>query len=158
ENSGALDKVYHETVKSVTDQIEELKFNTAIAQLMIFVNAANKEGKLFVDYAKGFVQLIAPFAPHLGEELWQVLTESGESISHVAWPTWDESKLVENEIEIVVQIKGKVRAKLVVPKDASREELEALAMADEKIKAELQDKDILKVIAVPNKLVNIVIK
>ncbi|MFV8213741.1 class I tRNA ligase family protein, partial [Streptococcus pluranimalium] len=158
ENSGALDKVYHETVKAVTEQVEELKFNTAIAQLMIFVNAANKEDKLFVDYVKGFVQLIAPFAPHLGEELWQILTASGESISYVAWPTWDESKLVENEIEIVVQIKGKVRAKLIVPKDASREELEALAMADEKVQAEIAGKDIIKVIAVPNKLVNIVIK
>ena len=158
ENSGALDKVYNETVKTVTEHIEDLKFNTAIAQLMIFVNAANKEDKLYVDYAKGFVQLIAPFAPHLAEELWQGLTKSAESISYVAWPTWDESKLVENDIEIVVQIKGKVRAKLVVPKDASREELEALALANDKIKVDIAGKDIVKVIAVPNKLVNIVVK
>ena len=158
ENSGALDKVYNETVKTVTEHIEDLKLNTAIAQLMIFVNAANKEDKLYVDYAKGFVQLIAPFAPHLAEELWQSLTKSGESISYVAWPTWDESKLVENDVEIVVQIKGKVRAKLVVPKDASREELEALALANDKIKVDIAGKDIVKVIAVPNKLVNIVVK
>ncbi|MDY5634895.1 MAG: class I tRNA ligase family protein, partial [Streptococcus orisratti] len=158
ENSGALDKVYNETVKTVTEHIEDLKFNTAIAQLMIFVNAANKEDKLYVDYAKGFVQLIAPFAPHLAEELWQSLTKSAESISYVAWPTWDESKLVENDVEIVVQIKGKVRAKLVVPKDASREELEALALANDKIKVDIAGKDIVKVIAVPNKLVNIVVK
>ncbi|WP_317336037.1 leucine--tRNA ligase [Streptococcus orisratti] len=158
ENSGALDKVYNETVKTVTEHIEDLKFNTAIAQLMVFVNAANKEDKLYVDYAKGFVQLIAPFAPHLAEELWQGLVNTGESISYVAWPTWDESKLVESEVEIVVQIKGKVRAKLVVPKDASREELEALALANDKIKVDIAGKDIVKVIAVPNKLVNIVVK
>ena len=98
ENNGKLDKVYNETVKSVTEQIEQLKFNTAIAQLMVFVNSANKEEALYADYAKGFVQLLAPFAPHLAEELWQVLTKSGESISYVAWPTWNESKLVEDEI------------------------------------------------------------
>lgn len=135
-----------------------MKFNTAIAQLMIFVNAANKEDQLFVDYAKGFVQLIAPFAPHLGEELWQMITQSDESIAHVAWPTWDESKLVENDVEIVVQIKGKVKAKLVVAKDLSREDLEAAALANEKVQAEIAGKDIVKVIAVPNKLVNIVVK
>ena len=158
ENSGALDKVYHETVKSVTEQIEELKFNTAIAQLMIFVNAANKEEKLYVEYAKGFIQLLAPFAPHLAEELWQAVAQTGESISYVTWPTYDESKLVEAEVEIVVQIKGKVRAKLVVTKDLSREELQEIALADEKIKSEIAGKEVVKVITVPNKLVNIVVK
>ena len=158
ENNGALDKAYNETVKAVTEQIESLKFNTAIAQLMVFVNAANKEDKLYVDYAKGFIQLIAPFAPHLAEELWQTVAETGESISYVAWPTWDESKLVEDEIEIVVQIKGKVRAKLMVAKDLSREELQEIALADEKVKAEIDGKEIVKVISVPNKLVNIVVK
>jgi leucyl-tRNA synthetase len=158
ENNGNLDKVYNETVKAVTEQLEATKFNTAIAQLMVFVNAANKEDKLFADYAKGFVQLLAPFAPHLSEELWQTLTQSGESISYVAWPTWDEAKLVENDVEIVIQIKGKVRAKLVVPKDSSREELEKLALANDKIQTEIAGKDIIKVIAVPNKLVNIVVK
>ena len=158
ENSGVLDKVYHETVKSVTEQIEELKFNTAIAQLMIFVNAANKEEKLYVEYAKGFIQLLAPFAPHLAEELWQAVAQTGESISYVTWPTYDESKLVEAEVEIVVQIKGKVRAKLVVAKDLSREELQEIALADEKIKSEIADKEVVKVISVPNKLVNIVVK
>lgn len=158
ENNGALDKAYNETVKAVTEQIESLKFNTAIAQLMVFVNAANKEDKLYIDYAKGFIQLIAPFAPHLAEELWQTVAETGESISYVAWPTWDESKLVEDEIEIVVQIKGKVRAKLMVAKDLSREELQEIALADEKVKAEIDGKEIVKVISVPNKLVNIVVK
>ncbi|MGN2341122.1 leucine--tRNA ligase [Streptococcus dysgalactiae] len=158
ENSGALDKVYNETVKAVTEQIETMKFNTAIAQLMIFVNAANKEDDLFIDYAKGFVQLVAPFAPHLGEELWQFLTKSGESLSYVAWPIWDKSKLVENNVEIVVQIKGKVKARLVVAKDLPKEELESIVLANDKVQDEIDGKTIVKVIAVPNKLVNIVIR
>ena len=158
DNSGALDKVYNETVKTVTEHIEDLKFNTAIAQLMIFVNAANKEDKLYVDYAKGFVQLIAPFAPHLAEELWQGLTNTGQSISYVAWPTYDESKLVESEVEIVVQIKGKVKARLTVAKDLAQAELEKVALADEKVQAEIAGQTVVKVISVPNKLVNIVTK
>ena len=158
ENSGALDKVYNETVKTVTEHIEDLKFNTAIAQLMIFVNAANKEDKLYVDYAKGFVQLIAPFAPHLAEELWQGLTNTGQSISYVAWPTYDESKLIESEVEIVVQIKGKVKARLTVAKDLAQAELEKVALADEKVQAEIAGQTVVKVITVVNKLVNIVVK
>lgn len=158
ENDGQLDKVYHETVKAVTEQIEDYKFNTAIAQLMIFVNAANKADKLYIDYAKGFIQLLAPFAPHLAEELWQTLTASGQSISYVPWPSHDEAFLVEDEVEIVVQVKGKVRAKLMVPKDLSKEDLQATVLAHEKVQAEIADKEILKVIAVPNKLVNIVVK
>ncbi|EMC04186.1 leucine--tRNA ligase [Streptococcus mutans] len=157
-NNGHLDKVYNEVVKTVTEHLEAMRFNTAISQLMIFVNAANKEEQLFIDYAKGFIQLLAPFAPHLAEELWQFLTQSGQSITYVAWPSYDESKLVEDEIEIVLQIKGKVRAKVVVSKDSSREDLEKIALANDKIQAEIAGKDIVKVIAVPNKLVNIVIK
>ncbi|MDO8139135.1 leucine--tRNA ligase [Streptococcus mutans] len=157
-NNGHLDKVYNEVVKTVTEHLEAMRFNTAISQLMIFVNAANKEEQLFIDYAKGFIQLLAPFVPHLAEELWQVLTQSGESLSYVTWPSYDESKLVEDEIEIVLQIKGKVRAKVVVSKDSSREDLEKIALANDKIQAEIAGKDIVKVIAVPNKLVNIVIK
>lgn len=157
-NNGHLDKVYNEVVKTVTEHLEAMRFNTAISQLMIFVNAANKEEQLFIDYAKGFIQLLAPFAPHLAEELWQVLTQSGESLSYVTWPSYDESKLVEDEIEIVLQIKGKVRAKVVVSKYSSREDLEKIALANDKIQAEVAGKDIVKVIAVPNKLVNIVIK
>ncbi|EMC62339.1 leucine--tRNA ligase [Streptococcus mutans] len=157
-NNGHLDKVYNEVVKTVTEHLEAMRFNTAISQLMIFVNAANKEEQLFLDYAKGFIQLLATFAPHLAEELWQFLTQSGQSITYVAWPSYDESKLVEDEIEIVLQIKGKVRAKVVVSKDSSREDLEKIALANDKIQAEVAGKDIVKVIAVPNKLVNIVIK
>ncbi|MBF0845823.1 class I tRNA ligase family protein, partial [Streptococcus danieliae] len=137
DNDGQLDKVYHETVKAVTEQIEDYKFNTAIAQLMIFVNAANKADKLYIDYAKGFIQLLAPFAPHLAEELWQTLTASGQSISYVPWPSHDEAFLVEDEVEIVVQVKGKVRAKLMVPKDLSKEDLQATVLAHENFESTL---------------------
>ncbi|MEX2805623.1 leucine--tRNA ligase [Streptococcus sp. H31] len=158
ENNGALDKVYHETVKAVTEQIESLKFNTAIAQLMVFVNSANKESQLFIDYAKGYVQLLAPFAPHLAEELWQHLTQSGRSLAYETWPIYEEKFLVEDQVEIVAQVNGKVRSRILVAKDTDRKELEELALADRKIQAATADKTIVKVIAVPNKLVNIVVK
>ncbi|MFC4652830.1 leucine--tRNA ligase [Lactococcus nasutitermitis] len=152
ENDGTLDKVYNETVKNVTERLDDMLFNTAISQLMIFVNSANKAKNLPVDYAKGFVQLLAPFAPHIAEELWQTLgNEAG--ISHVAWPEWDESKLIEDEIEIVVQVNGKLKAKITVAKDLPREELAAIGQ-----KAVTVEGNIVKVIAVPNKLVNIVVK
>lgn len=111
ENNGELDKVYNETVKNVTERLDLMYFNTAISQLMIFVNAVNKAKALPLEYANGFVQLLAPFAPHIAEELWVKLgNEAG--ISYVAWPTFDESKLIESEVEIVVQINGKLKAKL----------------------------------------------
>lgn len=152
ENDGTLDKVYNETVKNVTERLDNMLFNTAISQLMIFVNAANKAENLPKAFAKGFVQLLAPFAPHLAEELWEFLGEN-DGISYVSWPTFDESKLVEDEVEIVVQVNGKLKAKLKVAKDLSREELEKIALDELK-----PDGNVVKVIAVPNKLVNIVIK
>ncbi|WP_374284579.1 leucine--tRNA ligase [Lactococcus sp.] len=154
ENDGSLDKVYNETVKNVTERLDHMLFNTAISQLMIFVNSANKAEKLPLEYAKGFVQLLAPFAPHIAEELWVKLgNEAG--ISYVAWPIADESKLVEDEVEVVVQINGKLKAKINIPKDLSRE---ALAQAGQEAVAAQLTGNIVKVIAVPNKLVNIVMK
>ena len=154
-NDGNLDKVYNETVKIVTDHLQSMKFNTAISQMMIFVNAANKADNFYVEYAKGFVQLLAPIAPHLSEELWQKLGEEG-GISYVAWPNYDESKLVENEIEIVLQVNGRVKAKAVVPKDMTREQLEEFALSNDEIKENIEGKTVRKVIAVPGKLVNVV--
>ena len=155
ENDGKLDRVYNETVKFVTEHLDALKFNTAISQLMIFVNAANKLPELPLDYAKGFIQLLAPFAPHLGEELWQTLTgEAG--ISYVAWPTFDDSKLQDDEIEIVLQVLGKNKAKVMVPTGASKDELEKIALENDVIKDLIAGKTVRKVIAVPDKLVNIV--
>ena len=155
ENNGELDKVYNETVKNVTERLDLMYFNTAISQLMIFVNAVNKAKDLPLEYANGFVQLLAPFAPHIAEELWVKLgNEAG--ISYVAWPTFDESKLIESEVEIVVQINGKLKAKIKIAKDLSREELEKIGR--ESVAEALEGKNVVKVIAVPNKLVNIVVK
>ncbi len=101
------------------------------------------------------MKLLAPIAPHIAEELWERLGHN-ESIAYAEWPTYDESQLVENEIEIVVQINGKVRAKLVVPANATKEQMSELAEKDEKIQSEVSGKTIRKIIAVPGKLVNIV--
>ncbi|GAB6386393.1 leucine--tRNA ligase [Enterococcus cecorum] len=154
-NDGKLDKVYNQTVKKVTEDFENLHFNTAISQMMVFVNEAYKADALPYAYIEGFVQLLAPIAPHIAEELWEILGDEG-GISYVPWPTFDEAALVESEVEIVCQINGKVRAKLMVPVDSSKEALEELALANEQIKEHIAGKTVRKVIAVPNKLVNIV--
>lgn len=155
-NNHDLDKIYNETVKKVTEDYEAMHFNTAISQLMVFVNNAYKADSLPLEYVEGLVKLLSPVVPHITEELWSKLGHVG-SIAYAKWPTYDESKLVEDVVEIVVQINGKVRQHLQVSKDASREELQALALNDERIKQELVDKEVKKVIAVPGKLVSIVV-
>ena len=154
-NDGKLTKVYNQTVKKVTEDYNHLHFNTAISQMMVFINEAYKADALPYEYMAGFVQLLAPIAPHIGEELWSILGKE-DGISYVAWPTFDESVLVEDEVEIVLQINGKVRAKVQVSAKATREELEAIAMSNETVKENIEGKTIRKVIAVPGKLVNIV--
>ncbi|HHY72619.1 MAG TPA: leucine--tRNA ligase [Bacillus bacterium] len=154
--SKSLERVYHQTVKKVTDDYEHLRFNVAISQMMVFINDAYKAETLPLDYMKGFVKLLSPIAPHVAEELWEKLGASKGSISFEAWPSYDESKLVEDEVEIVVQLNGKVRTKLLIPKDATKELMEEIAMNDEKVKEDLGGKTVRKVIAVPGKLVNIV--
>lgn len=155
DDSGKLEKVYHQTVKKVTDDFEGLRFNTAISQLMVFINDAYKAESLPKAYVEGFVKMIAPIVPHIAEELWSKLGHE-ESIAYAAWPAYDEAKLVDSEVEIVVQINGKVKAKLMVPADATREVLEAIAMEDGTVKEQIDGKTVRKVIAVPGKLVNIV--
>ncbi|MDT2826421.1 leucine--tRNA ligase [Vagococcus lutrae] len=154
-NDGKLTKVYHQTVKKVTEDYEVMHFNTAISQLMVFVNEANKQEALPIEYMNGFVQLLAPVAPHIGEELWSRLGNEG-SITYVPWPEYDENHLVEDTLEIVIQINGKVRERMMVARDTSQKELEELALANETIQAQIEGKTIRKIIAVPNKLVNIV--
>ncbi|AND73487.1 MULTISPECIES: leucine--tRNA ligase [Enterococcus] len=154
-NDGKLDKVYHQTVKKVTEDYENLHFNTAISQLMVFVNEAYKVDALPYEYIEGFVQLLAPIAPHMGEELWAILGNE-EGISYAPWPTYDESALIEDEIEVVFQINGKVRGKANVSRDLPKDELEKIAMNNETIKENIAGKTVRKVIVVPNKLVNIV--
>ena len=155
-NDKSLEVVYHQTVKKVTEDYEALQFNTAIAQLMVFVNAAYKANGLPIEYVKGFVKLLAPVAPHLGEELWARLTKSTEGITYEEWPTYDESKLVTDEVEVVFQINGKIRSKAQASPSISKDDLEQLALNDEKINEQLEGKTIRKVIVVPGKLVNIV--
>ncbi len=130
-NDGKLSKVYHQTVKKVTEDFEQLHFNTAISQLMVFVNEAYKADALPYEYVEGFVQLLAPIAPHIGEELWSILGNDN-GISYVPWPTYDESALVEDEIEVVFQVNGKVRAKAMVPADAEKAVLEQLVATKKK--------------------------
>ncbi|WP_334340586.1 leucine--tRNA ligase [Companilactobacillus sp. HBUAS56275] len=157
ENDGKLDKVYNETVKKVTEDYNALRFNTAISQMMVFVNEAHKVDTMPKAYAEGLVKLLAPIAPHMMEEIWNKLGHS-ESISYAAWPTYDESKLVSDTVEIIVQVNGKLRNKLEVATGTAKDELEKLALADEKVKKFTEGKNIVKVIVIPNKIVNIVVK
>lgn len=154
-NDGRLTKVYNQTVKKVTEDMENLHFNTAISQLMVFVNEANKVDVLPYEYIEGFVQLLAPIAPHIGEELWAILGNQ-ESLTNAPWPTYDEAALIEDEVEVVFQVNGKVRAKLNIARGLSRDELEEKALAAEEIQSFINGKTVRKVIVVPDKLVNIV--
>lgn len=154
-NEGNLDLIYNQTVKKVTEDYEKLHFNTAISQLMVLVNEFYKADSLPLEYVEGLVKLISPITPHMAEELWTLLGNVG-SIAYAKWPTYDENKLVEDTVEIVVQVNGKIKQHLKVSRTASKEELEELALNDEKIKAELEGKTIRRVIAVPGKLVNVV--
>ena len=152
-----LDYVYNFTVKKVTSDIETLNFNTAISQMMIFVNEVYKNGKLNRTMAENFVKMLSCFAPHLGEELYSDLTGKEGSIAYEPWPAYDESKLVMQKAVIVVQINGKVRAKFETAQDAPKEELISQAEKLPEVQKYLEGKTIRKVIAIPNKIVNIVV-
>lgn len=156
-NDGKLTKVYNQTVKKVTDDFERMHFNTAISQLMVFVNEAYKVDDLPLEYMKGFVKMIAPLMPHLAEELWSQFNES-ETITYQPWPTYDEKALVEDEVEMIVQVNGKVRAKIKMAKDADNKDVEDAALANEHVHSFVDGKDVKKVIVIPNRIVNIVVK
>ncbi|WP_332633878.1 leucine--tRNA ligase [Halalkalibacter flavus] len=149
-------RVYHQSVKKITEDMTELRFNVAISQMMVFINEGYKQEVLPRELMAGFVKMLSPIAPHLAEELWEKLGHTG-TISYEQWPTFDESLLVENEVEVVVQINGKVKAKLLIPADATREQMEEIAKDDEKVQAAIGEKSVRKIIAVPGKLVNIVV-
>lgn len=155
-NDKSLEVVYHQTVKKVTEDYDNLQFNTGISQLMVFVNAAYKADGLPLEYVKGFIQLLAPIAPHVSEELWSLITQSAQSLAYETWPTYDETKLVTDEVEVVFQVNGKVRARAQASKSISKEALQDMAMQDGKIQEMLEGKTVRKVIVVPGKLVNIV--
>lgn len=156
-NDQTLEKAYHQTVKKVTEDYEGIRFNTAISQMMVFINDCYKADVIPAEYAEGFVKMLAPMAPHIAEELWQLLGHDS-ILSYEQWPTYDETKLVDDEVEIAVQVAGKVRAKIVVAKDASKEDIEKVALADEKVQEYMAGKNLVKIIVIPSKLVNIVVK
>ena len=157
DNDGALTKVYHQTVKKVTDDFETLAFNTAIAQMMIFVNAVYKNGTCPREYAEGLIKMLSCISPHIGEEIWSIMGHD-DTIAYEKWPTYDEAQLVEDTVEIVVQVNGKIKTKLNIAKDEDKESVLAKAKADGNVAKVIEGKNVVKEIVVPNKLVNIVVK
>ncbi len=161
-----LRRALNATIKKVTEDIEQrFNFNTAISSLMELVNAmyAYKDAGVYTcglvhETVKDLLLLLAPFVPHVAEELWHSVIDENSSVHDQSWPAYDESALKVDNVEIVLQINGKVRGRLVVPSEASKEELEKVALADERIKSLIGDGTVRKVIAVPGRLVNIVVK
>ena len=156
-DDGNLQKLYHQTVKKVTSDFETLGFNTAIAQMMVFINEVYKNGSCPKEYADGFIKMLSCIAPHVCEEIWQLFGHA-ESIAYESWPAYDESKCASDTIEMPIQVNGKVRNVIAIGKNASKEEVLSIVMADEKIKAAIDGKTIVKEIVVPGKIINIVVK
>ncbi len=154
-NDHSLDKSYHATVKKVTKDIESLNLNTAISQMMIFVNDAYKAETLYKEYAEGFIKMLSCYAPHVAEEMWELLGHN-ETLTYEPWPTYDESVLVESNVEIVVQVNGKLRGKFTIAKDASEDAIKEEALALKTVQAQIEGKTIRKFIIIKGKIVNIV--
>lgn len=156
ENDHRLDRVYHATVKKVTNDIDTLNFNTAISQMMIFINECYKTKTIYRPYAIGFLKMFACFAPHLGEELWATIFDQKDSITYKPWPTYDEAMLVDKTVTIVVQVNGKVRGKFEAAADAQEAKIQEQALQLENVQHQLEGKTVRKVIVVKGKVVNIV--
>ena len=156
EPTADFERLYHQTIKKVSDDIDNLRFNTAISQMMIFLNEAMKVEIRPRKMMENFVLLLAPFAPHIAEEIWQKLGHK-KSTAYEPWPMYDEAKCAESIVEVVLQINGKIRSKVTVAKDTHEAELERLAFHDSNIKRYTDGKRIIKKIIIQNKLVNIVI-
>lgn len=152
-----LDKIYNQTVKKVSEDFETLNFNTAISQMMIFINAVYKEEVFPKKYALNFLKLLNPVCPFISEELWNMLGNEN-TITYEKWPLFDDNALKDNTVKIAVQINGKVRDILEIEIDSSKEEVLLAAKSQEKIKKFIDDKEIIKEIVVPNKAINIVVK
>ena len=155
-NDLELEKIYHKTVKKVTEDYEKMAFNTAISQMMIFINEAYKAKTLPREYALGFIKMLSPICPHVCEEMWS-LYGNNDTIAYEPWPTYDEAKTVDLEIEMAVQVNGKLRATLKIEKDADQEVVKARALELPNVIANTQGKQIRKIIVVPNRIVNIVV-
>ena len=152
-----LEKIYHYTVKKVTNDYENMYFNTAISQMMIFINSATKEEILPKKYAEGFVKLLSPVAPHIAEELWNKLGHLN-TITYETWPNYDESKLVNDEINLPIQVNGKVRATISISIDLPEEQIKEMAHNAPNVKNHIEGKSIIKEIYVKGKIYNIVVK
>ena len=157
EENKNLEKVYHQTVKKVTNDYETLCINTAISQMMIFINAVQKENVFPREYAEGFIKLLNPLCPHITEEIWERIGHSN-TIAYEPWPTYDEEKTIDDAITIGVQVNGKLRGTIDITKDAPKGEVEQLAKSNDNVKKFTDGLEIVKVIVVPNKIVNIVVK
>lgn len=155
-NDGKLDKVYHATVKKVTSDIETLNLNTAISQMMIFINECYKADSIYVEYAKGFAKMFACFAPHMGEEIWSRVFGGTGTITYEPWPTYDEAKLVEDVIEVIVQVNGKLRGKFTTEAGSDEEAMKKQALEISAVAAQIEGKTVRKIIVVKGKVVNIV--
>lgn len=152
-----LERIYNYTVKKVTADYETLNFNTAISQLMVFVNAIYKEDIFPREYQEGLVKMLNPICPHMTEEIWEMLGHN-ESIANEKWPTYDDAKTKEDMFTLVVSVNGKVRGKIEAPSNTSKEDLEKMAFEIDNVKTYTDGHEIVKVIVVPNKIVNIVVK
>ena len=157
EYNSNIEVLYNQTVKKVTNDFERLSFNTAISQMMVFLNEATKLDKIYIGFVEGYVKLLSPIIPHICEEMWQVLGHDG-TIAFESWPTYDEAKTKNATVTYAVSVNGKLRDKLVLDPELSKEEVEKLAFQSPKIKSYTDGHEIVKVIVVPKKIVNIVIK
>lgn len=152
-----LEKIYNQTVKKVTEDYETLNFNTAISQMMIFINAVMKEEIFPVEYKEGFIKLLNPICPFVTEEIWNFMGHEN-TISYEPWPVYDESKIIEETFTMIVQVNGKVRGKIEVSSDTKEDEMKELAKEIDNVKTFIDGHEIIKEIVIPKKLVNIVIK
>ncbi len=158
EGNENLERIYHATVKKVTGDYEALAFNTAISQLMVFINAVYKESNFPREYAEGFIKLLNPVAPHITEELWNTVLGHNDTIAYESWPEFDEAKIVLDEVTIGVQVNGKLRGTIVCKADATEDEIKKSAFDDENVSRHIEGKEIVKVIVIKGKIVNIVVK
>ena len=158
EETPNLGKIYNQTVKKVTNDYETMNFNTAISQMMIFVNAVYKEDKISKEFAEGFVKLLNPIAPHITEEIWNVYLNHDKTIANEKWPTYDDAKTKEDSYQLSVQVNGKVRGKIEVATDLSEEKIKEIALAEPNVKKYIDNMTIDKLLVINKKIVSIVIK
>jgi len=157
EDTGETDRLLHQTIKKVTEDIEKLRLNTAVSQLMIFINHAIAQNGLSLDSMSRFVRLLAPFAPHVSEEMWQALGNN-ELVLNAPWPKYDPEKCLEEEVTIVVQVNGKLRSRIVCTIDPDEASVKEAALSDPLIGTRIAGKEIVNVLYVPNRILNIIVK